>query len=279
VREYERSTLDLESLSAMTYGLAAASLLVVPVIVAGVTAWALSRTRFTLLQGVLWVTAYLITRLLWRAKLPRQLPFRDGEGGVIVCNHRSSIDPFFVQCCASRPVHWMVAREYCELPVVRWLLRTCEVIPVGRGGIDTHATKLAIRLAARGELVGMLPEGRINRTGEFMLPVRPGAVLVALRARVPILPCYIEGAPYGGTAWSPFLMPARVRLVLGQPIDLAEYYERASEDGLVPQLALRIAREIARLAGREDFEPKLAGRRWKSADDDAAGDARSSSTQ
>ena len=116
----------------------------------------------------------------------------------------------------------------------------------------------------------MLPEGRINKTDEFMLPVRPGAVLVALRARVPILPCYIEGAPYAGTAWSPFLMPARVRVVIGQRVDLSEYYDRASEDGVVQRLALRIAREIALLAGREDFEPKLAGRRWRTAEE--AGD-------
>ena len=187
----------------MTYWLAAAAVLALLAALAGVAAWALSRTKYTFAQGVLWVFAYLVTRLLWRAKLPHGLPFQDGEGGVIVCNHRSSIDPFFVQTCASRPVHWMVAREYCELPALRWLARTCEVIPVNRGGIDTRATKLAIRLASRGEMVGMLPEGRINKTDEFMLPVRPGAVLVALRARVPILPCYIEGAPYAGTEWSP----------------------------------------------------------------------------
>lgn len=256
----------------MTYWLAGASSLVVLTALAGVAAWALSRTKYTLAQSVLWLIALVITRLLWRAKLPRGLPFRDGEGGVIVCNHRSSIDPFFVQVCASRPVHWMVAREYCELPVVGWLLRTCEVIPVNRGGIDTHATKLAIRLAARGELVGMLPEGRINQTDEFMRPVRPGAILVALRARVPILPCYIEGAPYTGTAWSPFLMTARTRLIVGQRIDLSEYYERATEDGLVQDLALRVAREIARLAGRDDFEPRLAGRRWKVAGDETEGE-------
>ena len=67
-------------------------------------------------------------------------------------------------------------------------------------------------------------------------------------------------------------MPARVRVVIGQRVDLSEYYDRVSEDGLVDQLALRIAREIALLAGREDFEPKLAGRRWRTAEE-AADDA------
>jgi 1-acyl-sn-glycerol-3-phosphate acyltransferase len=136
--------------------------------------------------------------------------------------------------------------------------------------VDTAATKAAIRIAANGGLVGMLPEGRINMSEEFMLPIRPGAALVALKARVPIVPCYVEGSPYNGTPWSPLLMTARVRLVFGAPIDLSEYDDRQDADGLVEQVMLRVAREIARLAGRDDFEPQLAGRRWKPTDDELA---------
>ena len=232
------------------------------------------RSPYPPVQTLFYVAAYLCTRLLWRAKPPAGFPFSSGMGGVVVCNHRSSIDPFFVQVCCDRPIHWMVAREYCEHPAFRWFLRRCEVIPVNRGGIDTQATKAAIRLAARGELIGMLPEGRINMSSEFMLPVRPGAVLVALKARVPILPCYIHNAPYGGTPWSPFFIPSRVRLVFGELIDLAEYYDRQDEEGLIGQLTLRVAREIARLANR-DFQPRLAGRRWKPTAEELAEIARS----
>jgi hypothetical protein len=31
---------------------------------------------------------------------------------------------------------------------------------------------------------------------------------------------------------------------------------------------LEVAKEIARLAGQEDFEPQLAGRRWKPTDEE-----------
>jgi 1-acyl-sn-glycerol-3-phosphate acyltransferase len=170
----------------------------------------------------------------------------------------------------------MVAREFCEQRIFRWLARTCEVIPVNRGGIDTQSTKAAIRLASRGGLVGMLPEGRINLTDQLLLPVRPGAILVALKARVPILPCYIDGAPYAGSIWSPFLMSARTRLVMGELMDLSAYYERTQEADVVPELARQVAREIARLAGRPDFEPQLAGRKWMP-DRDGAGESTSQS--
>jgi 1-acyl-sn-glycerol-3-phosphate acyltransferase len=214
-------------------------------------------------QLILWYSAKFLVRVLWRAKQPVKLPLEPGQGAVIICNHRSSIDPFFIQTLADWPLHFMVAREYCENWLLKPLLRSCEVIPTRRSGIDTAAIRTALRLTESGEVVGMLPEGRINITDEFMLPVRPGAVMVALRSRVPILPIYLEGVPYGGTPLSPFRMPARVRVLVGTPIDLSEYYGRDEEEGLLGEVTLKVVGEIAKLAGRTDFQPTLAGRKWK----------------
>lgn len=238
---------------------------------AAIAVWlSIRRTEYRFSQWALWMLARYLTRVQWRGKMPSELPLVSGQGMIVVCNHRSSIDPLFLQGCVRRPVHWMVAREFCEHPAFRWFLRTCEVIPVNRGGVDTQSTKAAIRMASQGEWVGMLPEGRINMTDEFMLPIRPGAVLVALKARVPILPCYLEGSPYNRTTWSPLLMTARARLVVGSPMDLSAYYDGEQEDGLVEKLALEVARAIAKLAGQDDFQPRLAGRKWKPTEEEFA---------
>jgi 1-acyl-sn-glycerol-3-phosphate acyltransferase len=156
----------------------------------------------------------------------------------------------------------MVAREYCEAPVIGWLLREFQVIPVGRGGVDTAATKQAIRLAQEGELIGMFPEGRINLTDQVLLPGRPGAALVALKARVPIIPVFISGAPYDGTSLGPLFMRAHVRVKIGKPIELSTYYGREKEEGVTKELTKRLLLEMAKLAGHSEFEPQLAGRRW-----------------
>lgn len=109
----------------------------------------------------------------------------------------------------------------------------------------------------------MLPEGRINKTDQLMNPVRPGAILVALKAHAPIIPCYIDGAPAGDKFWSPFLMRARTRVRYGQPIDLSPYYGQEKDAEVVRQLLIRSVRAIAELAGVPDFEPQVAGRKWK----------------
>jgi 1-acyl-sn-glycerol-3-phosphate acyltransferase len=94
--------------------------------------------------------------------------------------------------------------------------------------------------------------------------------MIALRARVPVIPCYVEGTPYGGHVLRPFVTPARVRVRIGRPIDIAPYVAREDEEGVLEEMTLRFMREIARLAGVEDFEPRIAGRRRKLAEEDDA---------
>ena len=195
---------------------------------------------------------------------------RANQGAVIVANHHSSVDPSFIQVSVRRVVYWMVAREYCETGFAGWLLRKFQVIPVRRMGVDTAAIKLAIRLARKGGLVGMFPEGRINEKHEtLLLPGRPGAALVALKARVPIIPMYIIGSPYDGTTMGALLMPAKVRVIIGKPIDLTPYFAREKEDGVAQEITIHLMCEIAKLAGHPDFQPQLAGRRWRLGEEEA----------
>lgn len=221
------------------------------------------RNKFTLAQFPLYMLNLYLTRVRWRVKIEGRVSLPPGQGAVIVCNHIGPIDPGFIALAFDRPVHWMVAKEYFQQAPTGGALRALQAIPVGRAGVDTAATKLAMRYAQQGDLVGMFPEGRINDTKRFMLPGRPGAAMVALKARVPVIPCYIEGSPYDGTTLGFLLMTARTRLRVGRPIDISEYYDRDGDREALEELTKRFMIEIANLAGVEDYEPELAGKRWK----------------
>jgi 1-acyl-sn-glycerol-3-phosphate acyltransferase len=247
----------------------ARAIAVLAAIAASWLAWmvvVLARRPLTPTQNLLLFVNRLLTSLLWRTSAPSDVPLPPGRGGVIVCNHRSSVDPFFVQRSTQRPIHWMVAREYVEHPALRWFLTTCEVIPVNRGGIDTAATKIALRYVRDDGVIGMFPEGRINRTNDLFIPVRPGAALVAIKTRAIVLPCYLEGAPYAGTSWSPLFIPARVTVRYADTIDAADYAARieAGEDegSVTRELLMRTLQAIAVLAGQAEFQPRFAGRDW-----------------
>ena len=236
---------------------------VVATVALGVAGWIvamLRRSPFTPLQSALYALNYSIARLLWRAEIGGRFPIPPDAGAVVVCNHRCPLDPSFIAIAVPRAVHWMVAKEYCEHPAFRRLLQTCEVIPVRRGGADMAAMREAIRLLKAGELVGIFPEGRINTTTQMLLPGRQGAAMLALKARAPVVPCYIHGAPYDGTTLGCLLMPAAVRLEIGEPIDLSPYYHRNDRRETLADATMQILAELARLGGRPDFTPQLAGR-------------------
>lgn len=251
----------------LTESLAILTIAAVPLAYGAWVAFALRQSPYTLDQSCVYFANVLLTRLLWRASVPQRLPVLKGQGAVLVANHRSSVDPFFLQLAAGRRVHWMVAAEYDSNPFVSWLYRYTQVIPTSRSGRDTAATKRAIELASRGGLVGMFPEGRINTTIKPLLECRPGAIAVAAKAKVPIVPCFLQDSPYGGTALSPFLMTAKVIVRFGQPIDLTPYQQTIDDRQVLAEVTLKVLREIVRLGGDSEFEPRLAGRAWsKSAD-------------
>lgn len=238
------------------------SSLLAALLVWGIVAW--RRSRFTLAQAILCFINLFFARILWRGRVSGPLPIRPDEGAVIVCNHSSGVDPLVIQLCTNRVVHWMVAREYVEMPVLSLAFKAVEAIPVNRGGIDTASTKAAIRLARQGGLVGLFPEGRVNVTGELLLPGRPGAALIALKARVKVIPCYIRGVPYDGTALGSMFMLGRAEVVVGEAIDISPYFGREGDRAVLQELTWLFLKEIAKLAGRPDFEPQLAQRAWTS---------------
>ena len=245
---------------------AAAKLIAICVLAAAVAAvfgWLAALARSLSMRPfatVLYGLNLVLARVLWRATASGPLPVEPGQGAVIVCNHRGPFDPSFLYLTTKRIIHWMVAKEYCEHPLLAWFFRASQSIPVSRGGIDTAATKMAIRYAKQGHLVGLFPEGHINTTDEVLLPGRAGAAMIALRARVPVVPCYVSGSPNDGTFWGFLFMAAKVRLEVGPAIDTAPFCDRQNEREAAGDLTRLFMREIARLAGNEDFEPRLAGR-------------------
>lgn len=232
-----------------------------------------ARSTYNPWETILYAPVYLFGRLLWRVHFTNEAPSALDDGGILVANHRSSVDPFFVQLAATRRIHWMVAKEYCVHPLFGPFLRLFEVIPTNRSGVDTASTKHAIRLARAGRLVGMFPEGELNHTRQPLLPVRSGAAMVAARGNVALIPLYIQGSPYRRTVWSPVFMPARVGITFGDPI-----YPDANEQDIQTDkpeptrsealaesdaLILRWGQQVVKLAGAPGFPVKLASKRTR----------------
>ena len=182
----------------------------------------MAKSDYSYWERVLYGPFYTLARLLWRVRIHQGKKVVDytSGGAVVIANHRCSLDPFFVQLAAGRRVHWMVAAEYFKHPLFGAVLKILQAIPTNRSGSDGAATRMAVKLAGEGRLIGMFPEGRLNKTCQPLITMRAGALLVSRKAEAAIVPMWIRGAPIGADVWNPLLMPAAVTIRVGQPHQL-----------------------------------------------------------
>jgi 1-acyl-sn-glycerol-3-phosphate acyltransferase len=150
-------------------------------------------------------------RMIGREHLP------DRGAAIVLSNHASFLDPFLISARCGRPVRWLVTREFYAKPQFRWILRWLGTIPVGGGRSMLRSYRRIAEVLARGELVGIFPEGGISRDGE-MKPFRDGAAALACQFHVPVVPMHIDGTFEALSRYArwPRFVPVTIRV--GAPI-------------------------------------------------------------
>ncbi len=139
-------------------------------------------------------------------------------GGVLlVCNHQSFFDPILATLAIPRECHFM-ARD--TLFRNRWfskLITSLNAFPVKRGTADVGAIKETLRRLKRGGPVTVFPEATRTLDGAVR-PMQPGVVLVARKARVPLVPTMILGAFEAWPRQASWPHPAPIIVAYGPPL-------------------------------------------------------------
>jgi 1-acyl-sn-glycerol-3-phosphate acyltransferase len=168
---------------------------------------------------------------------------------IVAANHSSFVDPVLLGCFSPRPVRFMMIRQFWEMPVIGWMAAVCGAFPVDEAGVARESVRNAKGVLLDGDVMGIFPEGGRSRDGRFLTP-KPGAIILAMREGVPIVPAGISGA---FEAWpaSRALPRFRRRLTLrfGEPFTdhLSLQYPRDKER--VPELTRHLMDRIAGLLG------------------------------
>jgi 1-acyl-sn-glycerol-3-phosphate acyltransferase len=154
---------------------------------------------------------------------PCTLPAKGGA--ILVCNHTSSLDPVLLQAAVPRVITWMMAKEYSKVVGVQWFLNAIEPILVERSGRDMAATRAALRALKDGKILGLFPEGKIEK-GTELLEFQTGVALLALKSKAPVYPAYLDGSQRMKGMIEAFARPNHVTLAFGPPVPLGN-----EEDG------------------------------------------------
>ena len=142
---------------------------------------------------------------------------------IFVLNHPNGlIDPGLVFAALPRRISFLAKSTLFPLPIIGWLLRTVEALPLHRradAGEDVSRNLRTFvecrRLLARGRCIALFPEG-VSHNAPKLMPVKTGAARIALGASVEGLRIVPVGLYY--TSKTSFRGEALLRF--GEPLDV-----------------------------------------------------------
>lgn len=179
--------------------------------------------EFTM-RFIVWIMIHLIYRV--RASGLENIPT---EGPVIVApNHVSFVDPLLVGGMIRRPVRFVMYYRIYKIPLLHWIFRTAQAIPVAGRSENSEILENAYRRTREtlesAEVIGIFPEGAITRDGEIQ-PFKKGIEKIVAETPAPVVPVAIRGL--WGSLFSrrdplhkrrPHKLWSRIEILIGEPI-------------------------------------------------------------
>lgn len=189
------------------------------------------------------------------------------HGFIAVSNHVSYVDPLtlghylYVNDHSPR---FLAKRELFEMPVIGWLLKSGDQIPVDRGTVNAkEALTHAQIVVDRGDMIAMFPEGTLTRDpAMWPMAARTGAARLALETGAPVIPIAQWGAhkllaPYSKR---PHLFPRKLMTVAAGPaIDLDDLRNQPIDTALLRRATDRIMATLTSMV--EDIRGEVAPER------------------
>ncbi|MBU4490507.1 MAG: 1-acyl-sn-glycerol-3-phosphate acyltransferase, partial [Actinobacteria bacterium] len=206
-------------------------------------------------------------------------------GALLVCNHRSILDPLALMNEVERYIHFVAGSRGFVIPMIKTLYHMTGMVRLSlRGGQrGSKGLDKATQLMRDGEIVGIFPEGiesfmrpdkasRISyfRTGfarmalEAGVPIIPAAVIPQEEVKPPAIPGKIMGVsmdhPASGEGSLRFLLYRKVLVRIGKPIDLEGFMDEPLTKNAIDTLSGKLRRVVIKLYNGEDLDRFLTGK-------------------
>ncbi|MFD5867697.1 lysophospholipid acyltransferase family protein [Corynebacterium sp. NPDC060344] len=159
----------------------------------------------------------------------------DQGAAIMASNHLAVMDSFFFPLVLDRQITFLAKKEYFTSPgivgrIQRFFFSNTGQVPIDRksGDAAQDALDAAVKVLDRGDVLGMYPEGTRSADGRLYRG-KTGLARVALKTGVKVYPVAMIGTaevnPIG--TWVP--RPKKVGVVIGDPLDPADYRDRGDE--------------------------------------------------
>lgn len=159
----------------------------------------------------------LYCRLMFRVGLSIIPPLPTSGPVLLVSDHTSLTDPLVLFATAGRPIRFLMAREFYDLPVLNRIFKLYGCIPVSRGQFEVAPVRAMLHALAQGDVVGIFPEGGIDRHRRE--EGYEGIGFVALKSGAPVVPVSLAwDRPRPAHLLRAMITPARATVRYGAPL-------------------------------------------------------------
>lgn len=136
---------------------------------------------------------YFIVKIFFRPTI-KGLKNIPKSGKVILAgNHTNYFDCLLLIATSKRKVHFLAKKELFKW-YSNWFFKSMGAIPVDRNKKDEKCKQAAIKVLNQDKVLGIFPEGTINRKKEtIILPLKYGTVNFSQQTKASIVPFAITG--------------------------------------------------------------------------------------
>lgn len=175
-----------------------------------------------------------IFRIMYRVDVKGKENIPTGRGFILCSNHAHNFDPILVSIAMPGDIYWMGKKELVSVPVIGWIVKKLNMVPVDRDTVELSTIKTSLRVLKDGNTLGIFPEG--TRVKEMDIEnAKPGVALISTKAKAPILPIFIEGN---------YKIFSKMFVKIGKPIEFEDKYGTKPTNEEYKEMGQRVLKEI-----------------------------------
>ena len=179
----------------------------------------------------------MLVIIVYRPKIVGTENIEEGKPALICPNHVHALDSVVIVLMNKRTIRVLAKESLFKNPFLRWLASIFGVYPVKQGNKSMESMKISLKLLKNNELLLIFPEGTRNGMAKGVKP-KEGAIKLAARASVPIIPVGVQGS------FKPF---TKVKVNIGKSISYNLSKEELNDKEKLAELTDGLMKEIVKL--------------------------------
>lgn len=205
---------------------------------------------FWLTLLIIWlpVTLFFPTRIIGKKNLIK------GKS-IWACNHRSNMDILLIATKSFTRIYALGKAELFKNKFFGGYLKRLGCIKVNRGQADINSVKTVLRvLKDKQKPIVIFPTGTRKSTPDEVENLKNGTVMFALKSQSPIVPMVFVRKPK---------LFRRNRLVIGEPIDITPYLDRAKDKNVYAEINDILSKRLDQMVKKYGYTKKEKNKKAK----------------